>query len=198
MANIPTFKCAIDGNGGVGKTAFIKRHLGGEFQQTYDPTVGVDVHTLTFNTNIGQIRFDVCDFAGQEKCDTTKGDYYIGSQCAIIMFDVTNGLSYSATSEYCEGIRQKCGNIPIIIAGNKCDISDSNIENVREYCEDIEKKRGGDPTLFIGNKCDIVLSGVVNVGDYCCVSAKSGQNIAHPFILLARKLMHNDMIQLVN
>lgn len=51
-----TFKLVLVGDGGVGKTTFVKRHLTGEFEKKYVATLGVEVHPLTFHTNRGVIR----------------------------------------------------------------------------------------------------------------------------------------------
>ena len=45
-ANIPTFKVVLVGDGGVGKTTFVKRHISGEFEKRYIATMGVEVHPL--------------------------------------------------------------------------------------------------------------------------------------------------------
>lgn len=47
------------GDGGTGKTTFVKRHLTGEFEKKYVATLGVEVHPLVFHTNRGPIRFNV-------------------------------------------------------------------------------------------------------------------------------------------
>ncbi|CAF1207401.1 unnamed protein product [Adineta ricciae] len=82
------------GDGGVGKTTFVKRHLTGEFEKKYNATVGVEVHPLQFQTNRGLIVYNVWDTAGQEKFGGLRDGYYIGGQCAIIMFDVTSRITY--------------------------------------------------------------------------------------------------------
>lgn len=33
--DIPTFKCILVGDGGTGKTTFVKRHITGEFEKKY-------------------------------------------------------------------------------------------------------------------------------------------------------------------
>ena len=79
------------GNGGTGKTAFVKHHLTGEFEK-YVTTVGVEVHPLVLHTNRGSIQFSVWDTAGQEDSGVLRDGYYIQAQCAIIMFDVTSNV----------------------------------------------------------------------------------------------------------
>lgn len=51
MAAAPEFKLVLVGDGGVGKTTLVKRHLTGEFEKKYIPTLGVEVHPLKFTTN---------------------------------------------------------------------------------------------------------------------------------------------------
>jgi GTPase SAR1 family protein len=62
----PEFKLILVGDGGVGKTTFVKRHLTGEFEKKYVATLGVEVHPLQFHTNRGPIKFNVWDTAGHE------------------------------------------------------------------------------------------------------------------------------------
>ncbi|KAM3373893.1 hypothetical protein P3S68_012607 [Capsicum galapagoense] len=93
----PSFKLVLVGDGGTGKTTFVKRHITGEFEKKYEPTIGVEVHPLDFFTNFGRIRFKCWDTAGQEKFGGPRDGYYIHGQCAIIMFDY---YEISAKSNY--------------------------------------------------------------------------------------------------
>ena len=60
------FKLVLVGDGGNGKTTFVKHHLTGEFEKYVAP-LGVEVHPLLFHTNRGPIKFSVWGTAGQEK-----------------------------------------------------------------------------------------------------------------------------------
>ena len=66
---VPKFKLVLVGDGGVGKTTFVKRHETGEFEKKYVATVGAEVHPMEFHTDKGKIVFNVWDTAGQEKCE---------------------------------------------------------------------------------------------------------------------------------
>lgn len=124
---IPTFKCVLVGDSGVGKTTFLKRHLTGEFQEQHVPTLGVEVHPLVFSTTRGKIRFVVWDTAGKEEYHGLGDGHYAHADCAIVMFDVTSLTTYEKALFLRQDLFWKCGNIPIVLCGNKSDMLDPNI-----------------------------------------------------------------------
>ena len=46
---MPTFKCVLVGDGGTGKTTFVKRHLTGEFEKKYVGMSTIVLHSLTLS-----------------------------------------------------------------------------------------------------------------------------------------------------
>lgn len=162
---MPTFKLLLVGDGGTGKTTFVKRHLSGEFEKKYIATVGVDVHPLVFNTNRGPIRFDVWDTAGQEKFGGLRDGYYIQGNAAIIMFDVTSRPTYKNVATWHRDIVRVCENIPIVLCGNKVDVMDRKVKPKQ---------------ITFHRKKNL---------QYYDISAKSNYNFEKPFLWLARKLV---------
>ena len=75
MAPVAEFKLVMVGDGGVGKTTFVKRHLTGEFEKKYIATQGVEVNSIVFYTNHGPIKFNIWDTAGQEKLGGLRDGY---------------------------------------------------------------------------------------------------------------------------
>ena len=73
--NIPKWKLVLVGDGGVGKTTFVKRHKTGEFEKKYVPTLGAEVNPIDFVTGRGKILFNVWDTAGQEKYAGLRDGY---------------------------------------------------------------------------------------------------------------------------
>jgi len=158
------FKLVLVGDGGVGKSTFVKRHLTGEFEKRYVPTLGVEVHNLRFITNYGPIVFNVWDTAGQEKFGGLRDGYYIHSQCAVAMFDVTSRVTYASVPKWYHDIQRTCGDIPVVLVGNKVDAPERQLKAQQIT---FHRKRGI---------------------QYYDMSAKSNYNFEKPFLFLARKL----------
>jgi len=169
----PTFKLVLVGDGGTGKTTFVKRHLTGEFEKKYFATLGVEVHPLKFSTNLGELIFDVWDTAGQEKFGGLRDGYYINGQCGIIMFDVTSRITYKNVPNWHRDLVRVCENIPIVLCGNKVDVK--------------ERKVKAKAITFHRKK---------NL-QYYDISAKSNYNFEKPFLWLARKLTGNQTLEFV-
>lgn len=165
------WKLVLVGDGGVGKTTLVKRHLTGEFEKKYIPTLGVEVHPLKFTTNCGVICFNVWDTAGQEKMGGLRDGYYIQGECAIIMFDVTSRITYKNVPEWYKDIIRVCETIPIVLVGNKVDVKDRQVKarNIQFH-----RKR--------------------NL-QYYDLSARSNFNFEKPFLWLARRLCNNKQLE---
>jgi GTP-binding nuclear protein Ran len=162
---IPTFKLVLIGDGGVGKTTFVKRHLSGEFEKKYVPTMGVKVHPLNFFTNYGELRFDVWDTAGQERFGGLRDGYYIQAQAAIIMFDVTSRVTYKSVPNWHRDIERVLDRVPTVLVGNKCDVKDRRVRAKH---------------ITFHRKKHI---------QYFDISAKSNFNFDKPFLWIARALV---------
>lgn len=170
---VATFKLLLVGDGAVGKTTFVKRHLSGEYLKQYIPTAGVEVHPLTFTTNYGVICFNVWDTAGQEKFGGLRDGYYIQGQCAIIMFDVTSRQTYKDVANWYRDIIRVCDNIPIVLCGNKIDVKDRKVKP---------------KNVTFHRKKNL---------QYFEISAKSNYNFEKPFLWLAQKLTGAPNLQFV-
>ena len=167
------FKVILLGDGGVGKTTFVKRHMTGEFEKKYVPTMGVEVHPLNFHTNMGRVIFNCWDTAGQEKFGGLRDGYYIGGDAAIIMFDVTSRITYKNVPHWYKDIIRVCGTIPIVLCGNKVDCKNRKVKPK-----------------------DISFHRRKNL-QYYDISAKSNLNFEKPFLYIAKKLSGNSECKFV-
>jgi len=173
MQPVAEFKLVLVGDGGVGKTTFVRRHLTGEFEKKYIATQGVEVSTITFYTNYGPIKFNIWDTAGQEKLGGLREGYYIGADCAIVMFDVTSRITYKNVPKWHKDLSRICENIPMVLLGNKVDAKDRKIK-ARQVT--FHRKR--------------------NL-QYYDVSAKSNYQFEKPFLYLMKRLVNDVNLNLV-
>jgi len=173
-SKIPQFKLVLVGDGGVGKTTFVKRHKSGEFEKKYVATLGCEVHPLTFFTNLGPIIYNVWDTAGQEKFGGLRDGYYVGGQAAIIMFDVTSRITYKSVQIWHRDLTRVCESIPIVLCGNKVDVKDRKVKpkhiNFHRRSPNIQ---------------------------YYDISAKSNYNFEKPFLWITKKITGKQNVKFV-
>nr|QBK92446.1 MAG: Ras family GTPase [Pithovirus LCPAC401] len=161
-----THKIVFVGDGGVGKTTFITRHMTGKFEKRYIPTQGKELRSILFSTNKGKIGFDILDIAGQEKFGLST-DYFVGAECAVVMFDVTSLVSYKNAKVWVDLLRKSVPEIPIVLCGNKVDIKNRKVKNITIYW-------------------DLELLG------YYDISALSNYNFEKPFLAFVRHFYGED------
>jgi len=162
------FKIIIEGDGGVGKTTFIKRLKTGQFDRHYVATLGVEVNVCRINTNCGQVAFNIWDCAGQECFGGLRDGYYVGANAAIIMVDQSCRASYQRVPTILQDIQRICQNIPVLLCVNKVDLNPP-LRFSETYTRNLATNNGLDYTL---------------------ISVKRNSNLDSPFQYLLRKLIN--------
>ena len=166
-----TFKIALVGDEGVGKTSWVNYLITRRFEDGYSPTLGVDVHPLHYTCNDGtHIKFNIWDCAGDDRYLGLGDGYYLGSNGAIVMSDLTRSITCRNTTRWYRDVHRLRENIPFVIVGNKIDSRDASVRVDESEREGIH---------------------------FCSMSVASGQNIRKPLLLLARKLLENDELEFV-
>lgn len=124
-----SYKVVLAGMGGVGKTTFIKKHMGLGFEKKYDATTGVELYTIDYNG----VMFNVLDIAGQERFHNSYEIYFAKADFVLMFYDVTNKLSVKCLDEYTKHIPETA---KLIYVGNKCDVINRKIISpVNGACE---------------------------------------------------------------
>jgi GTP-binding nuclear protein Ran len=170
---IPSYKICLIGDGGVGKTTFVKRLRNGEFQTKYFATMGVSVEPLLLMTSIGPIKIDVWDTAGQEKFRGLQEGFYVDAHGFIIMYDVTNANSYKNLANWYKEVRDQSPK-PMVLVGNKCEVA---ARRVKPKAVTFHRK--------------------INL-QYYEVSTKLLYNIEKPFLYLIRRLTGDSNLTFVS
>ncbi|KAG0316103.1 GTP-binding nuclear protein gsp1/Ran [Linnemannia gamsii] len=79
---------------------------------------------MTFGTNFGNLCFNAWD----QQHGKPRDGFYIQGQCAIIVFDLSSRASYEKVPMWYNSITQVCGDIPIVLCGNKADIQERKVQ----------------------------------------------------------------------
>jgi len=166
-----TFRVAVVGDPAVGKTRLVKRLTTGEYTRIHYPTLGVEASTYLVHTTSGRIQFDIRDCAGSDRFGGHLSGFFRGANAAISVFSLDSRCSYASTNNWISFLRTACGDIPIVVCGNKADAPNREI--------DIEN-------VSVPTGCD-----------YLTVSARNHTGLEDIFLKLSRRLLADPELQLV-
>ncbi|KAG0742124.1 hypothetical protein G6F57_009799 [Rhizopus arrhizus] len=167
------FKLVFLGEQSVGKTSLITRFMYDTFDNSYQATIGIDFLSKTMYLEDRTVRLQLWDTAGQERFRSLIPSYIRDSSVAVVVYDITNRISFQNTSKWIEDVRAERGlEVIIVLVGNKTDLNDKREVTLEEG----EKKASDSGVLFIET------------------SAKAGHNVKSLFkrIALALPGMEND------
>jgi len=164
------FKITVIGDGGVGKTSLIKKYTKGSFKKEYIKTLGAQFSKYDEKIENSAVKLFFWDIAGQKEFSFMRPTFYKGSKAAIIVFSLAPDEiddSFKHISEWHEDIKKYCGDIPIVLFGNKIDLVDDD-ELDESKVEEIVDKRD-----FLG---------------YYKTSAKTGNGVYKAFQAIIKDL----------
>ncbi len=177
MSDSFKFKICVVGDGAVGKTSLIKRYTTDSFEKDYITTLGMQFSKYEEDLNGELVELFLWDLAGQESFSTLRDRFYKGSSGAIIVFSLAPEEieTYRHIDKWRSNIKEVCGNIPVILFGNKADLVDQNaIATSPNYeTSDVHVKK------FAQDH---------NIMEYFKTSALTGQGVSIAFKKLVDKL----------
>lgn len=117
------FKLMVLGDPAVGKTSLIRRFIENRFEEGYTSTIGVDFLVKDLQLVSGaNVRLVLWDVAGQFKYANFKHRYYNGSNCLLIVVDVTDQRSCANVDVWLRDAQVILGKqVPFLILANKVD-----------------------------------------------------------------------------
>jgi len=167
-----TFKVCTGGDGGVGKTTMLHRYVDNKFEFDTKMTIGVEIFKKTIVIE-GEIEVDLqlWDFGGQDRFRFMLDGFVMGSNGALVLFDLTKMTTFNHIEQWVELLRKHDPNLPIILIGAKDDLVDL-ISVKDEYA--IEKAQE------------------LNLFDYLKTSAKTDHNVDKAFQELIYKMLSKE------
>ncbi|MHA1265870.1 MAG: GTP-binding protein [Candidatus Helarchaeota archaeon] len=163
-------KLCVLGDGAVGKTSLIIRHVDKRFEEEYKPTIGFDIALKTMKIEEDGLEAEllIWDIAGQAIFEKIREEYLQGTNGALILFDITRKETYDHVRDWVRELTAFAGKVPFIIVGNKVDLE--NQRNVStEEGHDLVKE----------------LDGI----EYIETSAKTGDKVEEAFEKIIKKIL---------
>jgi len=122
------FKLLLIGDSGVGKSCLLLRFADDTYTESYISTIGVDFKIRTIEMDGKTIKLQIWDTAGQERFRTITSSYYRGAHGIIVVYDVTDQLSYNNVKQWLQEIdRYACDTVNKLLVGNKSDLTSKRV-----------------------------------------------------------------------
>lgn len=140
------YKMVIVGDSGVGKTGLLSRYIKNEFDPQSKATVGIEFSNKQLDIDGQVVKVQIWDTAGQERFRSLTSSYYRGSQCALVVYDVTREETFEHVDKWVSDLRSfGGGKIVIMLIGNKSDLKEERTVSIEQG----QNKANGLNILFI-------------------------------------------------
>ena len=118
----------------------LARVMDNEFKLEHQVTIGVEFGSFVIKLDGKIVKLQIWDTAGQEKYNSINFTYYRGTNCCILVFDLSDDYSFENLEKWKKEFLQKANpknpaNFPFVVIGNKTDLFRRVPEGVaREWC----------------------------------------------------------------
>jgi len=117
-------KLVMVGDSGVGKSCLLDKFLDDSSTNNFISTIGVDIRSREIYINNKRMKIQVWDTGGQQRYRPVLASCYRGALGVIIVFDVTNMVSFKNIQQWLIEVEEfsASSNIPRMLVGNKADL----------------------------------------------------------------------------
>lgn len=165
------FILVLIGDSGVGKSCLLLRFADDKWTDSYISTIGVDFKIRTIELDQKTIKLQIWDTAGQERFRTISSTYYRGAHGIIVVYDVTNRVSFDNVQRWLSEIDKYAReNVNKLLVGNKADAAEGADSSRQVPMEDGKKFAEGKDIPFLET------------------SAKTGTFVDTAFLMMAHEI----------
>ena len=120
-----SFKAILIGPSNVGKSSILLRYIKNEFSENHCPTIGIEYGRIFCKMNKKNVIINIWDTAGTEKYKSVVKNFYRGSNCIFLIFDMCDPEGLTKIIFFINQIEENADKNPLIIlVGNKSDQKD--------------------------------------------------------------------------
>lgn len=117
-------KVCMIGAFAAGKTSLVQQYVYSIFSEKYLTTIGVKVDKKTMTVKNKTIDLILWDLHGEDDFQDIRPSYLKGSSGLIFVVDGTRQNTLPVGLRLMDMTREWCGDLPYMIAFNKCDLQD--------------------------------------------------------------------------
>ncbi|OHT11232.1 Ras-related protein Rab-7b [Tritrichomonas foetus] len=165
-------KLLLLGDAGVGKTSLLNQFVNREFTAQYKATIGSDFSSKQLDIDGKFVTLQIWDTAGQERFQSLGPTFYRGTDCCILVYDVTKPTSFENIKKWRNEFSMQLGlsnadDFAFLLLGNKSDLPEKAVQPsaAREFAQ-----MNGDMLFFE-------------------VSAKTADNVQTSFEAIVRRAL---------
>lgn len=131
-------KIILLGDAAVGKTSLMNQYVKQRFYEKYKTTIGADFLTKELTIDNKMITLQIWDTAGQERFASLGTAFYRGSDCCILVYDMSNPLTIKNLEIWRKEFLSisnvyNTDTFPFILVGNKSDINDEDNSEIEDF-----------------------------------------------------------------
>ena len=157
------YKVILIGNCGAGKSSLFSKLSTGVFSYTNVSTLGLDTSSIELKLEIvnngkkeeKNFTITLHDTTGQERYKTITKVYYKGSDGILLVYDVTDRLSFNSIQNWIDSVKEDNKDHIIILIGNKSDLIGIDKQHLRVATEEEAKE--------LCNKNEILWGGEISI-----------------------------------
>ncbi|KAM5145460.1 ras-related protein Rab-7a-like [Mantella aurantiaca] len=135
-------KVLLIGNAGVGKSALMNQYVNSRFTNYYRATIGADFFTKELRISDQLVTTQIWDTAGTERFQSLGAALYRGTDCCLLVFDVTVPNSFHALDTWHKEFLVQADpsspdKFPFVVIANKTDLEERQISRrqAQEWCK---------------------------------------------------------------
>jgi len=136
------FKLLLIGDSGVGNSCLLLRFVADTYTASSLSPIGVEFKIRTIELEGKTVKLQIWDTAGQERFRTITSSYYRGAHGIIVVYDVTDGDTFSNVKQWLQEIdRYACEGVNKLLVGNKSDLTSKKVVEygvAKEYADSLQ------------------------------------------------------------
>jgi small GTP-binding protein len=152
-------KICMVGDFSVGKTSLTQKFVNNVFSEKYLTTIGVKIDTAL----VDDTKLIVWDVAGRDSLSLINVSYLVGASGVVLVADVSRSGTVSGLIEIWQTVKQRIGEVPVVVALNKADLKGWKIDSQSRVFFDQQGWDVFETSAKDGNNVDTVFKKLVEI-----------------------------------